>query len=414
MTRAAPAAHPFAERFAAAAPEERAALVAAFLPAQPWSRPLADLLWRLRLADPAGFDAGLDAAAASAPGHPLVLDLLGWREVREERHDRVKALARRALLLARTPQAWRLRLARSELVAPSPDPEAREANWRLALPGAAPGLARLALLAQRAIAEGGSSDLSAFEAELARASLALAPPGDGAAGQGARGGVLAALSRVLRPPPDPAAPPPNAPDSPAARARLAEILALLRAARDVALVGNAPTLAGSGAGREIDRHDLVLRCNYPKLKGFRADAGGRADLVLFHGAKRSILPKLLARDPRYPALPALSSGPAKPPLPPPPDDEPRPAAPEALERLVDRLCYAERSTGLFGAVLIGLVLGKPLRLYGFDFFRPGGVGHYYGKALAAPFHDLAYERWFLTRALPALRPAVTLHPSAGG
>jgi hypothetical protein len=188
----------------------------------------------------------------------------------------------------------------------------------------------------------------------------------------------------------------------------------LHAARDVALVGNAPTLAGSGAGAEIDRHDLVVRCNYPVLAGFAADVCTRADLVLFHGAKRPRLPQLLARDPRYPALPALSSGPAGAPPPVPPDAEPRPAAPKPLERLVDELCYQKRTTGLFGAVLIALVFGKPLRLYGFDFFRPGMAGHYYGKAAAAPQHDLAYERWYLTRALPALRPSVTLHRSADG
>jgi hypothetical protein len=88
--------------------------------------------------------------------------------------------------------------------------------------------------------------------------------------------------------------------------------------------------------------------------------------------------------------------------------------PVPLERLVDGLCYESRTTGLFGAVLIALVFGKPLRLYGFDFFRPGMAGHYYGKAAAAPHHDLAYERWYLTRALPVLRTSVTLHRSAGG
>jgi len=170
----------------------------------------------------------------------------------------------------------------------------------------------------------------------------------------------------------------------------------LHAARDVALVGNAPTLAGSGAGAEIDRHDLVVRCNYPVLAGFAADVCTRADLVLFHGAKRPRLPQLLARDPRYPALPALSSGAAGAPPSAPPDAEPRLAAPKPLERLVDGLCYKMRTTGLFGAVLIALVFGKPLRLYGFDFFRPGMAGHYYGKAAAAPQHDLAYERWYRT------------------
>jgi hypothetical protein len=407
--------HPFAERFAAAAPGERAALVAAFLPGQAWDRPLADMLWKLRLADQAGFDEGLDEAAAKAPAHRLVAELLAWREQREERHDRVKALAEAALRREPGARTWRLRLARSELLAPSADPARREANWRLALAGVPEGLPRLALLAQRAIAEGLSPDLSAFDAALAREAEAILRPPPAPPAPAKPAGLIAALARALphRRQPD-AAPPPATPQPEAEAERLAAILRTLQAARDVALVGNAPTLAGSGAGPQIDRHDLVVRCNYPKLRRFAPDVGRRADLVLFHGAKRGILPRMLARDPRYPSLPAFSSGPPKLPLAPPPDAEPRPAVPPALERLADSLSYAERTTGLFGAVLIGLVLGRPLRLYGFDFFRPGSAGHYYGKASAAPHHDLAYERWFLTRALPALRPAVTLHASAGG
>jgi hypothetical protein len=405
--------HPFAERFAAAAPGERAGLVAAFLTAQGWNRPLCDILWKLRHTDRAGFDAGLDSAAAKAPAHPLVGELLAWREQREERHERLKALALEALRRQPRARPWRLRLARCELVAPSADPARREANWRLVLAGMPEGLPRLALLAQRAIAEGLSPDLSAFDAALAREAEAIlrTPP---AAWAGEKPpGIIAALASLLHLRRQPGAAV-SAATAQADGERLAAIFRTLLAARDVALVGNAPTLAGSGAGPEIDRHDLVVRCNYPKLRRFAPDVGRRADLVLFHGAKRGILPKMLTRDPRYPSLPAFSSGPPKLPLAPPPDAEPRPAVAPALERLADSLSYAERTTGLFGAVLIGLVFGRPLRLYGFDFFRPGSEGHYYGQAFAAPHHDLAYERWFLTRALPVLRPAVTLHPSACG
>ena len=309
---------------------------------------------------------------------------------------------------------WRLYLARSQLVAPSGDLKEREADWQLALAAVPQGLPRLALLAQRAIADGQTPDLSDFDAQLARETAALtSPPGDAVGKTGLRK-LLAGLSRSLVLGRGPATPPAARPGETAERERLAAIYRTLHAARDVALVGNAPTLAGSGAGAEIDRHDLVVRCNYPVLAGFAADVGTRADLMLFHGAKRRRLARLLAREPRYPALPGLSSGPAGAPPPVPPDAEPRPAAPVPLERLVDGLCYELRTTGLFGAVLIALVIGKPLRLYGFDFFRPGKAGHYYGKAAAAPHHDLAYERWYLTRALPVLRPSVTLHRSAGG
>ena len=406
--------HPFAKRFAAAGPAERAELVAAFLPAQQRSRAVADMLWNLRLTDPAAFDAGLDAAAARVPGHLLVLGLLAEREAREERHEEAKALARKVLHLNASLTEWRRYLARSQLVAPSADPKEREADWQLALAAVPQGLPRLALLAQRAIADGHTPDLSDFNAQLAREAVAFTAPRVDAAGETGLRKLLAALSRSMVLARRSAKPPAVSPAETAARERLAAIFQALHAARDVALVGNAPTLAGSGAGAEIDRHDLVVRCNYPVLAGFAADVGTRADLVLFHGAKRRRLARLLARDPRYPALPSLSSGPAGAPPPVPPDAEPRPAVPVPLERLVDGLCYESRTTGLFGAVLIALVFGKPLRLYGFDFFRPGMAGHYYGKAAAAPHHDLAYERWYLTRALPVLRTSVTLHRSAGG
>jgi len=410
-------AHPFAERFAAAGPAERPGLVAAFLPTQERSRAIADMLWGIRLTDPAMFDAGLDAAAARVPEHLLVLMLLAEREAREERHEEAKALARKVLHLNPSLTEWQRYLARSQLVAPSADRKEREADWQLALAPVPQGLERLALLAQRAIADGQTPDLSDFDAQLAREAAAFASPPCDAVGKTGLRKLLAGLSRSLVLARGPAPPPAASAGETAERERLAAIYRTLHAARDVALVGNAPTLASSGAGAEIDCHDLVVRCNYPVLGKFAADVGTKTDLILFHGAKRRRLAQLLARDPRYPALPALSSGPAGPvgaPPPVPPDAELRPAAPKPLERLVDELCYQKRTTGLFGAVLIALVFGKPLRLYGFDFFSPGMAGHYYGKAAAAPHHDLAYERWYLTRALPVLRPSVTLHLSAGG
>ncbi|MCX7685625.1 MAG: glycosyltransferase family 29 protein [Acetobacteraceae bacterium] len=372
-------------RFRAAPPLDRPGILASALPALLLTRNTAERIWDLRAEDPSAFDAGLDRAAAVALDHPLVFQLLAWREVRAERHERVKDLARLILRLDPRRHGWRLRLARAELLSPTRDAAEREAVWALALPAFPQGLPLAALRAQRAISRGREPDLGRFEVLLARqAAAALALPSAEAAG----GADMVE--------------------------RLAAIYRRLRAARDVALVGNAPTLSGSGAGREIDRHDLVVRCNYPPIAGFESDVGGRADLMLLHGAKRHGLAERLRRDPRYPKLPALSCGPASPrgePPPLPPDDEPRPAAPDALERLVDQLCYPEWTTGLFGAVLIGLVFGRPLRLYGFDFFRPGSAGHYYGGAGAAPHHDVAYERWYLTRVLPALRPGVTLHGS---
>jgi hypothetical protein len=374
------------ERIRAMPPPDRAPALAAFLRAHPPIVAAAHQLWSLRATHPDAFDAGLDAAHADTPGHPLVTLLRAWRAIRLRRHEEAKDIALDVLAAKPGAREWQQRLLRSELVAPSVGAERRDRIWKAGLPAFPEGLPRAAILAQRAISLGLPPDRARLDAALAED----APP---------------AL----------AVPPAEAMGGEALRRRLADILDLLRGARDIALVGNAPTLAGSGAGAEIDRHDLVVRCNYPPLAGFEADAGRRTGLMLLHGTKRHRLGALLANHPDYPALPALScvvSGPPEAAPPEPPDHHPRPAAPPALEQLVDTLGYAGKTTGLFGAVLIGLVLGKPVRLYGFDSFRPGSAGHYYGAAGAGAHHDLAYERWYLTRVLPALRPAVTLHDSA--
>ncbi|MFN6954680.1 MAG: glycosyltransferase family 29 protein [Acetobacteraceae bacterium] len=374
------------ERLRAMPPAGRAPALAAFLRAHPPLVAAAHQLWSLRATDADAFDAGLDAAHADTPGHPLIALLRAWRTIRMLRHEEAKDIALEVLLAKPGAREWQQRLLRSELVAPSADDERRRRIWQAALPAFADGLPRAAILAQQAVSLGLPPDRERLDAALADAApdaLAL-PPADATGGE-------------------------------AVRRRLAEILDMLRDARDIALVGNAPTLAGSGGRAEIDRHDLFVRCNYPPLAGFEADAGRRTGLMLLHGTKRNWLGALLANHPNYPALPALScvvSGPPEASPPEPPDHHPRPAAPPALERLVDTLGYAGKTTGLFGAVLIGLVLGKPLRLYGFDSFRPGSAGHYFGAAGAGAHHDLAYERWYLTRFLPTIRPAVTLHDTA--
>ena len=46
----------------------------------------------------------------------------------------------------------------------------------------------------------------------------------------------------------------------------------------VAVVGNAPSEIGRKKGAEIDAHDLVIRFNNFRLKGFEDDYGSKTDI----------------------------------------------------------------------------------------------------------------------------------------
>jgi hypothetical protein len=52
--------------------------------------------------------------------------------------------------------------------------------------------------------------------------------------------------------------------------------------RCIAMVSNAPSLLGSGFGREIDEADLVLRFNRFTTAGHEADVGTRTDVYACH------------------------------------------------------------------------------------------------------------------------------------
>jgi hypothetical protein len=178
-------------------------------------------------------------------------------------------------------------------------------------------------------------------------------------------------------------------------------LKVLRRAGSVAIVGNGPSLAGAGHGAAIDAHDVVLRFNYPSLRGHEADVGRRTDAMLVARAKRPLLRELMAREPGYRRVPAMVT------------DKPRdgtravpPSVPPALMRIVRQASYGRPTTGLTGIVLTTLLLNRPATLFGFDFFEEARPGHYFGEAAAALQHELGFERWFVTAFLPAVRPAI--------
>lgn len=313
--------------------------------------------------DLARFDATPLAEACAAilavqPVHRVALRALAWCRGRAGDADGARAA------LARLLEAWpdqgldsRRELLRLHLLG-THDVPSREGDWQRH--GRDRGeMSRIAYQVQRAVAEGRAPELAAFESTLAaRLAEALADPGPAAAW----------LDR-------------------------------LRAARSVALVGNGPALAGSGAAAAIEAHDVVLRLNYPVILGHEADVGRRTDLMFLDASHRVRVAERMARHPGYPAVPALCTHAPPPGAPPGP-----PGVPLSVMRLVCDLTYTRPTSGFAALVLAGMLLGRPVTLFGFDFFRPGGRGHYYDAA-AAPFtHETGYERWFVERVLPVLRP----------
>lgn len=276
--------------------------------------------------------------------------------------------ALRALILAELPAPpvaraeWLRALLRTELLAPSPE---ASRHWAMAMAELSP-LARRSLRLQHHCLQG--------------------RPGDD-------GEVREVLAKRL--------PPVMAQGLPPALERLAM-------ARDVAVVGNGSGLAGSGAGTAIEAHDVIIRMNYPWLGGHEADAGRRCDLMLFHETKRPILPSLVAREPGFASLPALGIRgiPFEDHAPPGP-----PRLPNGLIELISGIAYPWPTTGLAAIILAAVIFARPVTLFGFDFFAPGRPGHYFGDVTAAVMHELAYERWFVARALPLLGHAVTRHES---
>ncbi len=324
-------------------------------PAAPPSAPLLSLV--------SGRPDLLRTACAPLAGEPatahLALALLARLHNRLEEFGALRDVLRRAVALRPEDPKPRRELLRTELLAPSPDPAERAANLALGAAGLTP-LAALSFALQRSVAEGLAADPAPLLAALGR--------------------HVGGLDAASFPP----------------------ALARIAAARNVAIVGNGSATLGRGLGPEIEAHDAVVRLNYPILHGHEADVGRRTDAVLFAEPKRAELPALMAREPGYDAVPALALGIA---LRDTPGVSP-PRLPRALGTAAEALAYRAPTTGFLGVLLAAVLLRRPVTLYGFDFFRPGAPGHYFGPATAAQHHELAYERWYAEAVLPLLAPGL--------
>ncbi len=187
----------------------------------------------------------------------------------------------------------------------------------------------------------------------------------------------------------------------------------LLAAKDIALVGNGSRLAGAGRGQAIDAHDVVIRCNLPEIAGFEADVGQKTDLLVFNESLRPQLPVLRQRSPSYAGTLSLGLHPhALFNL-----QVPRPSGSEQQgegcvttmppqgRSLLSSVTYSAATTGLITIAFVALLLDRPLRLFGFDFFADLDRPHYFGQQTGAFLgHELAFERWYAQTFLPRILP----------
>ena len=264
------------------------------------------------------------------------------------------------------------KILRASLLDTRAEPAQRVEDW--ARHGAQHGaLSACSYAVQRAVAEAGAPDLSTFEAQLAISRRAMLAEAESAA----MGGDSAARAFV-------------------------DIVARLQAARSVAIVGNADTLRGSLSATRIEAHDLVVRCNFPVIADFEADVGTRTDLMLFDSSIRGRLVGKMARHANYAEVPALCFGGGRAP----PGTPDLPSASPSLMRVIGDVTYACGTTGFRGISLISLILDRPAELFGFTFFPLGRKGDYFEEIAPAVLHEMAYERWFVERVLPVLRPRV--------
>jgi hypothetical protein len=187
----------------------------------------------------------------------------------------------------------------------------------------------------------------------------------------------------------------------------AGIMTKIAAAKSIALIGNGPSLRGSKRGAEIDDHDIVIRCNFPPFTKFQDDVGSRTDIVFFNESLVESIPYLMGQEADYRRCLALAF-------------HPEPTAlfrlttysqnfssnmsriPTNLRHFYKSFFYSGPTTGLMGIILISIILGKNLDIYGFDFYNQSSAHYFATDTTIFLGHELQYEQWFLQTFLPWL------------
>lgn len=308
--------------------------------------------------------------ASILPDSPLLHRTTALCEARAGEYDHAYAALRRFLELR--PGAGfdsRREMLRLEWLRPGSSAESRAETARIAVAGTKP-VTQESYRVQSLVAAGEQADLAGVDAlvleDLRRCDAALAAKASG-------GDAAAAAVRA--------------------------ILARLRSADRIALVGNGPSVRGRGLGRDVEAHDCVVRFNFPKLAGFEVDVGRRTDLMFIDASHRLTMHSRIQWEPEYPIVPALAtSGGERPP------EDPPPGLPQDFINLGDAISYDRGTTGFRAIVMAALIFRRPVTLYGFDFFPPGQVGHYFGGGAASVHHEVGYEAWFVRQFLADVLP----------
>ncbi len=186
-----------------------------------------------------------------------------------------------------------------------------------------------------------------------------------------------------------------------------EVLKKLIAAKSIVLVANGPSLSGSLSGAAIDAHDVVIRCNFPVFSRFSEDVGRRVDIVFFNESLVPTLPEMLTREPQFKECLSLAFHPEPGPL----FDDQHYARnmndrvskiPPKLREFYRSFFYTRPTTGLMGIILISVLLGKDLSIFGFDFYEQAMTHYYPSTSPVFLGHELQYEKWFLKHFIPWL------------
>ena len=185
------------------------------------------------------------------------------------------------------------------------------------------------------------------------------------------------------------------------------ILHRLTSARSVAIVGNGPSLLGSGYGARIDAQEVVVRINYPVIQGHAADVGSRTDFIFFSENLLDRLTFFIDRDPSYRGLPLLAVSPA-------PQNRGRfidpkwndlqlGSLPSAARSCLTRFCYDLATTGCLTMCLCVFLNVPNVERFGFDFYQDASNPHYF-DGHDQPFlgHDASYERFLVESVLPRI------------
>jgi len=378
----------FAEQFNDALPRERPLLLLDLMSSAPDSFGVILEVASARWIDLDAFLLAIQLAVRENPANIPALRALAWHQIRSGEYAEAKDTLTK-LITAWPDQAdFRRELLRVEMMSPSDDPQPV-----MELGGRSLGhpMTRAAYEVQLELSRNG---------EISKERLtALNSAIDSAFADIARTSLTEDSTIDMNPT--------------AASAGIARVMA----ARTVALVGNGPSMNGLSGGEAIEGHDLVIRCNFPKISGHEADVGSRTDVMVFNESLFGSLKNRLGREHAFANTPLISLH---------PDavkvtnfDEICSEAgvevwrlPLSVRNFFQRFAYSRPTTGMMTAIVLVALLRKKTTLFGFDFFKEPKT-HYFG-ADGQTFigHELQYEAWFIQEFLMRVFPGILSISSA--